>query len=121
MCIRMRLVLPAVLLMAVTACGYSSPNSPSPMTANATITGGGFTPSSIDVSVGSTVTWTNNDTSAHSVVADGGQFNSGTIGPGGKFSYAFPAAGAFAYHDGVNPRMSGVVNVSGSSSGGYGR
>jgi plastocyanin len=116
--IRMSLIFMAALLMA--ACGsYSSPNAPSGMGANAAITGSGFTPNSLNVGVGATVTWTNNDSAAHSVVADGGQFNSGTIAPGAKFSYAFPAAGAFAYHDGSNPKMTGMVNVSGSSSGGY--
>jgi len=120
MCIRMRLTLLAALLMAATACGsYSSPTSSSPMTVNATITAGGFAPNTINVNVGSTVTWTNTDNSPHSVVADGGQFNSGSIAPGGKFNYAFPSAGAFAYHDGANPKMSGMVNVSGGSASGY--
>lgn len=118
--IRMRLVFMAVLLIAAAACGsYNSPNAPSGMAANAAITGSGFTPNSISVGVGASVTWTNNDSAPHSVVADGGQFNSGTINPGAKFSYAFPSAGTVAYHDGANPRMSGMVTVSGSSSGGY--
>lgn len=113
----MRLGVAVVLLMTAAACGsYSSPNGPSAMSASAAITGSGFTPNSIDVSVGGSVTWTNNDSAPHSVVADGGQFNSGTISPGAKFSYAFPSAGTFAYHDGANPKMSGMVNVSGSSS-----
>ena len=116
--IRMRLVLMAVLLTAAAACGsYNSPNAPSGMAANAAITGSGFTPNSISVGVGASVTWTNNDSAPHSVVADGGQFNSGTIAPGAKFSYAFPAAGSFSYHDSTNAKMVGVVNVSRSSSG----
>ncbi|HWK11921.1 MAG TPA: plastocyanin/azurin family copper-binding protein [Vicinamibacterales bacterium] len=117
---RMRLMLLAMLLMSAAACGSNkSPNSPTPTTANAAITGSGFTPATIDISVGSTVVWTNNDTVPHSVVADGGQFNSGTIGPGAKYSYAFPAAGNFPYHDAANPRMTGMVNVSGNTSPGY--
>ena len=117
MLVRMRLGLIAIVLMTAAACGsYGSPNAPSPTMTTAGITGSGFTPGTIDISVGSTVTWMNNDSAPHSVVADGGQFNSGTIAPGGKFSYAFPAAGAFPYHDGANPKMTGMVNVSGSSS-----
>jgi len=108
----------AVLVLATAmACGKaSSPTSPTPTTVNATITGGGFTPNPINISVGSTVMWTNKDSVAHSVVADDGSFQSGSIAPNGQYSYAFPSAGTFNYHDAANARMVGTVNVSGSSS-----
>ncbi len=79
------------------------------------IVGGGFSPSSLSISVGSTVTWMNNDTAAHAVVADGGAFSSGAIAPGERYGYVFPTAGTFTYHDSANAKMTGVVNVSGSS------
>jgi plastocyanin len=117
MTVPMRMAVAVMLLIAATACGsYSSPTSPTATTVNVTITSGGFSPNPIDISVGSTVTWTNNDTSAHAEVADNGVFNSGTIAPGGQFSYTFPTAGTFTYHDTFNPSMVGTVNVSGSSS-----
>jgi plastocyanin len=117
MSIRMRMTFTAILLTAAMACGsYSSPTSPSPTTVNATIVSGGFMPNPIAISVGSTVTWTNSDSTAHAVVADSAELNSGTIAPGAKFSHAFPSAGTFAYHDAANPSMAGTVNVSASSS-----
>jgi len=66
--------------------------------------------------VGSTVTWMNKDSRAHSVVADGGVFNSGTIAPDGQFSFMFQVAGTFTYHDTSNASISGTVNVNPSSS-----
>jgi plastocyanin len=76
---------------------------------------GAITPNPISVPVGSTVTWMNKDSSAHSVVADGGAFNSGTIAPDGQFSFTFPIAGTFTYHDASNASMSGTVNVTPSA------
>jgi plastocyanin len=107
-----------MLLMAAGGCGSSSPTAPT-STVNATITNSGFTPNSISISAGSTVVWTNKDAAAHAVIADGGAFSSGAIAPDGQYSYMFPSAGSFAYHDSSNPNMVGMVNVSGSSSSPY--
>lgn len=118
MSVWMRTSVAAMMLAAVTACGsYNSPTSPSPTNTSATIVSGGFMPNPITISVTSTVTWTNSDTVAHTIVADSGVFRSGTIAPGGKYSYQFPSAGTFNYHDAANAGMAGTVNVSGSSSG----
>lgn len=111
----MKLAFGAMLLAGTLACGNDS-TAPSPTTVTATITNGAITPSQISVGVGSTVTWMNNDTIAHSVVADGGAFNSGTIAPGGQFSFMFSTAGTFAYHDASSTSMTGTVIVSGFSS-----
>ena len=116
MSIRIRLVFALMFLIAAVACGKgSSPTAPTPTTVNATIVSGGFTPNPINISVGSTVMWTNTDAKAHSIVADNGAFASGTIASGGQYSYAFPAAGTVTYHDGSDPHMVGTVNVSGAS------
>src|SRR5204862_4891763 len=113
MSIRMRMTFAVMLLIAAMACGKSSsPTSPTPTTVSATIVSGGYAPNPINISVGSSVTWMNNDTVAHSVVADGGSFSSGAIAPGGQYRYAFPSAGTFTYPAGANPSMVGLVNVS---------
>jgi plastocyanin len=106
----------AVILAAAVACGKASPNAPSAMPVGVTIANGSFSPNSTSIGVGTAVTWTNKDTAAHSVVADSGAFSSGSIAPNGQYSYTFPTAGTFNYHDGTNAGMTGVVIVSGSSS-----
>ncbi|MGH2531403.1 MAG: cupredoxin domain-containing protein [Thermomicrobiales bacterium] len=70
-----------------------------------------FDPGSIDVEVGTTVTWTNNDTAPHTVTADDGSFDSGTLEPGDTFSFTFGQAGSFAYFCAIHPNMTASVNV----------
>jgi plastocyanin len=112
-----RMMFAVLFLAAALACGKaSSPTAPTPTTVNATINAGVFAPDPINISVGSTVVWMNMDNTAHSVVSDTGAFSSGTIAPGGRYSYAFPSAGTFVYHDSSNANMKGTVTVSGSSS-----
>src|SRR5262245_21492208 len=109
----------AVMLVAGTMA-FDNSHSPSATNVTATITNGTVSPNVINVSVGSTVTWMNRETIAHSIVADGGAFSSGSIAPNGQFSYRFPAAGTFPYHDPSSAGVSGTVNVSAPSGGGGG-
>ena len=50
-----------------------------------------YTPASLKVSVGDTVTWTNMDTAPHTVTVTSGpvKFNSGTSQKGESFTYTF--------------------------------
>lgn len=70
-----------------------------------------FTPDSITVKAGSTVTWTNNDGAAHNVTADNNSFSSGTLTAGKTFSQTFNTAGTFKYKCTIHPNMTGVVIV----------
>ena len=79
-----------------------------------------FTPYTIEISVGDTVTWTNPDTAAHTVVSGvdftdpdlGSLFDSGLILPSNSFSHQFDEAGTFPYTCKVHPHMKGIVQVS---------
>src|SRR5262249_58391933 len=64
-----------------------------------------FHPDQTEIAVGTTVTWTNNDTTAHTVTADDGSFDSGPLDPGKSFSHTFDKAGTFAYHCKIHPSM----------------
>ncbi len=57
-----------------------------------------FTPSTITVPVGTTVTWTNKDQKLHTVTSADGLFNR-TLSPGNSFSYNFTENGVFIYFD----------------------
>ncbi len=73
-----------------------------------------FVPATVNIAVGDTVTWTNNETSAipHTVTSDtAGQFDSGLFNPGQTFSHTFTSAGTFTYHCNVHPSMLGSVIV----------
>jgi plastocyanin len=79
--------------------------------ANVTISNFTFQPSSLQVHVGTTVTWTNNDSTAHTVTSDTSSFNSGTLAPGGTFAFTFTQAGTFSYHCNIHPSMHGTITV----------
>ncbi|MEU8076243.1 multicopper oxidase domain-containing protein [Catellatospora citrea] len=72
-----------------------------------------FSPSTLTVTVGDTVTWVNQETdgTSHTVAADGGAFISGNIAPGGSFSFTFTSTGTFNYHCTLHPFMTGTVIV----------
>ena len=83
-----------------------------------TIAGFAFSPATVTVSVGDTVTWTNNDGVAHTATANGGSFDTGNIGGGSSDSVTFDTAGTFAYHCKIHAAMTGKVVVQAASGGG---
>jgi plastocyanin len=70
-----------------------------------------FQPSSITVSVGTTVTWTNTGSTTHTVTSDSGVFDSGDISPGDNFQFTFENVGAYPYHCSIHTFMTGTVKV----------
>ena len=84
------------------------------------ISGFNFSPPSVTVTVGDTVTWTNSDDVPHTATADGGTFDTGTLDNGDSNTVTFSTAGSFPYHCSVHPQMTGTVVVEAASSGGGG-
>lgn len=70
-----------------------------------------FSPASISVPAGTTITWTNAGQSVHTVTADGGAFDTGMFAPGARFSHTFAGAGTFAYRCQIHPSMVASVVV----------
>jgi len=79
-----------------------------------------FSPASVSVAVGDTVTWHNSGQQPHTATADDGSFDTGTIQPGGSGSHTFNTAGTFSYICTIHPNMKGTVRVLAASSGGSG-
>ena len=77
-----------------------------------TIQNSSFNPSTLNVQVGTTVTWINKDTTTHDVVSDTGLFNSGNLTNGMSYNYTFNQTGSFAYHSAIQPSMTGTIVVS---------
>lgn len=73
-----------------------------------------YNPASINVAVGDSVTWSNDDSVIHSVT--GGPLNSPDLDPGENYSFTFTSAGTFDYRCKFHPDMTGTVVVGGSSS-----
>ena len=89
----------------------SSNNTMSPAPGTVSIVNMTFTPASITVTPGTTVTWKNNDNMTHTVTADDNSFDSGNIGAGASFTRTFSVAGTFTYHCSIHPSMTGKVVV----------
>jgi plastocyanin/predicted lipoprotein with Yx(FWY)xxD motif len=70
-----------------------------------------FSPTSVTVAVGTKVTWTNSDTTGHTVASDTGLFNSPNLINGDSFSFTFTTPGTYAYHCSIHPSMNGTVTV----------
>jgi plastocyanin len=125
-------VISGVLIVAA-ACGsnYSS-SSPSPTpspTPSATPSPGGasspvsiptgastlgrsaFMPDALTVPAGTTVTWTNTDSIAHTSTSDAKGWDSGIVGPGQQFSVSLQTPGTYSYHCAIHPGMIGTVVV----------
>jgi plastocyanin len=112
----MRIARLAALVLAVTlataACSGGSPAAQPGGTGTAvSIANFSFQPATITVPVGTTVTWTNNDSTGHTVVADDGSFKSATLAPGATFSHTFATTGTFAYLCSLHTSMTGTVVV----------
>ena len=70
-----------------------------------------FTPATVTVPIGTTVTWVNRDDDAHTVTADDGRLASAGLDHGEQFSYRFTAPGNYAYHCALHPRMTARIIV----------
>jgi len=84
--------------IAAPAPAEAAPAPPAqPQTIAVDIEDNKFGPNKITVPVGATVIWTNKGQRPHTVNADDGSFDSGTLNNGGNFSQTFAKAGTFPY------------------------
>jgi plastocyanin len=80
-----------------------------------------YSPKSISVSAGDTVTWTNNGKASHTATATDGSFDTGTISPGQSRSHTFSQPGTFNYFCQIHGTVqSGTVTVASAGGGGGG-
>ena len=125
----LRFAVATIILMSAIACGDSSsqaPTSPTPSpvptptgpsssvlipVGAASLGDRAYTPDDLNVPVGTTVTWMNTDSLPHTSTSNAPGWNSGTVAPGGQFSFAFQTAGTFPYHCMIHPGMVGTVIV----------
>jgi plastocyanin len=114
-----RPVVAIAVLAMLSAAAPISPNprgaaaeaAPAARSVNVKIANFAFNPGVITVPVGASVTWTNNDDDAHSVVSNNNTFRSAPLDTGDSYTFTFPAAGTYAYHCGLHPQMVGKIVV----------
>jgi nitrite reductase (NO-forming) len=92
-------------------------NSVSIAPGSSSLTTDAYQPNPIQVSVGTTVTWTNNDAQPHTAtsgenVTPDGRFDSGIMAPAATFDFIFTEAGEYPYFCLLHPNMVGTVSVS---------
>lgn len=68
-----------------------------------------FQPTPLDIPVGTTVVWTNNDSVMHQIKSD--TFNSQPLSQGDTFSFTFQTAGTYDYSCAIHPSMKGQIVV----------
>lgn len=92
----------------------SSKNNEPVATTTVKIANFSFSPETIKVKVGDTVTWTNEDAARHDVVADEESMDapaSELLAKGESYSFTFKKAGTYAYHCTPHPYMKAKVIV----------
>ena len=126
------------ILFTLAACGGSPPAAntstptattaptatdtpiPTPTTAPTTAPSGGtsvtvtnfaFSPATLTVKVGATVTWTNKDGVIHTATDNNGAFAGTLAAGGGSYSFTFSKAGTYDYHCARHPYMTAVIIV----------
>ena len=120
------LILIAAISVALAGC-TAYPQPPGPGTTTATPVPGGntvtiqnfaFSPPTMTVSQGTTVTWVNQDSAAHQIIndasgsnAEGAIFKSPIIPQGASYSFMFTIPGTYPYHCTIHPSMKGTITV----------
>jgi plastocyanin len=77
-----------------------------------------FEPTPLTIQIGTTVTWTNQDSTAHTSTSDDSSaqsWSSGALTKGSSYSVTFNQAGTFTYHCDIHPYMQGTIIVQGSA------
>jgi plastocyanin len=79
-----------------------------------------FVPDAVSTTVGSMVTWTNEDSVPHTATSGvvennapkpDGAFDSSFLSQGQSFSFVFDSAGAYDYYCSLHPFMTGKITV----------
>ncbi len=97
--------------------GGNTTNSVSIVPGASTLTTDAYQPNPVQVSVGNTVTWTNNDAQPHTATSGqnatpDGRFDSSIMAPAATFDFTFTEAGEYPYFCLLHPNMVGTVSVS---------
>ena len=106
---KLRFALAAAAAAAFCAAALTAAVAASP--AAVTIDNFNFSPMTLTVAAGTTVTWTNHDDIPHTVRAVDGSFHSKAMDTDDSYSFTFAKPGVYSYFCSVHPKMVGKVIV----------
>jgi predicted lipoprotein with Yx(FWY)xxD motif len=107
------MALPLLLLAPVLGAHAARPAAHAHATVQVTIQNFAFSPQTITVAPGTTVTWTNKDSVNHTVTSDTDAWpDSGNLATNRTFSHTFANTGTYTYHCALHPSMTAKVIVS---------
>ncbi|MDQ4067233.1 MAG: plastocyanin/azurin family copper-binding protein [Thermoproteota archaeon] len=97
--------------------GGNATTSVSIVPGSSALTTNAYQPNPVQVSMGTTVTWTNDDAQPHTVTSGenatpSGLFDSSIMAPGATFEHTFTEAGEYPYFCMLHPNMAGTVSMS---------
>lgn len=98
-----------VILLAIVAATLLASVSAQAATTSVNIKNNAFSPQSVTIKAGDTVTWTNQDSVQHNV--DFESFKSDLLSQGQTYSHTFDTPGSYSYDCDVHPFMKGTVIV----------
>jgi plastocyanin len=70
-----------------------------------------FSPTMLSVRRGAALTVSNTTAAPHTVTADGGAFDSGTVSPNTTITMTFATPGTYPFHCQIHPYMTGTLTV----------
>lgn len=104
------------LCIPVLAGALALPVVASATTPGVTIADDAFTPQTLSIDAGQTVTFTNDDDDAHTVTARDGSFDSKGLDTKGVWRHTFMKPGTYAYYCELHPFMKGTIVVKAAGS-----
>jgi plastocyanin len=104
--IRIGILMMGLSLFALVSCKKDTPGANEVFMDNSA-----FSPSSKTISAGTTITWTNKESSTHTVTSDNALFESGDMAKGKTFSFTFSNTGTFKYHCKYHAGMTAEIIV----------
>jgi len=96
----------------------NSGQDPIPVTGNGTVVrivadagSNSYSPNPVEVKIGETITWVNDDSTVHTATSNDETFSSDVLFQGQEFSYTFEREGEYPYFCDIHPGMVGTVIV----------
>jgi plastocyanin len=110
-----------IMIPSAFAETYNVSNAPGSSTPGCENTNSCFIPSVLNIQVGDSVIWTNDDTTVHTITSGtssggtDGAFDSSLVQPGSSYTLTFPGVDTYNYFCVVHPWMEGIVTVTSST------